>query len=247
MRKALLLCLLLHSILITSCEARKKGTRYEDKPPGWRPDRPKEAGIEIVERMLRTLGPSIVSGRFFHRYQQMNKDMNAANDELRPVSLMAEGMSAKVDPKMEASLKAVADGFRWQQSQVEMLDAAVRGLADPKAEVSAWPSAAVDWYLLESGVVDDEELPKLSQTQRVSVASDLAKLHRIFAWAFNSMPDDEEAQQITRMVDKEQGYPPPSQPPPAPPAPPQQAKAKGRHGKDASRRKRHKRRRKDEL
>ena len=248
MWKGLLLCLLLHSIPITSCEgARSKATRYKDKPPGWRPDRPKETGIEIVERMLRTLGPSIVSGKFFHQYQQTSTDLHAANDELRPASLMAEGMSAKVDAKMEASLKAAADGFRWQLSQVDILHAAVRGLRDPNAAVSAWPPATVDWYLRTSGVVDEEELKELSQTKRVAVATDLAKLHRIFAWTFNSMPDDNEAQQITQQVNKEQGYPPPSQPPPAPPGPPQQAKAKlGHHGKATSQ-SRHKRRRKDEL
>ena len=106
--RTLLLSLLLYSIP-TCCAAAKKKTRHKDKPPGWRPDRPKETGIEIVEKMLRTLGPSIVSGAFFSEYQRTVLDMQAANEKyLRPASLLPGGMHATVDAKMEASMKAAA-------------------------------------------------------------------------------------------------------------------------------------------
>ena len=247
--RIVLLLLLLHFCVVP---AAAKKTRRDGKPPGWRPDQPTETGIAIVERMLRKLGSEVVSGKFFYDYQKSMKDMHAANeDTLRPASLLPEGMATQLDDQDKASLKGAQAGFEWQAAQVEILETFERSLEVARAEdlrakdLQYWPLTVISKYLLVSGVIDDEELPKLSSEKRLSVAKDLAKLHRIFRWTFENMPDDEEAKQITQKINAEQGLPPPSPPPPPPPgqpAEPPRTRSRPRRGKKA-----HKRRRKDEL
>ena len=67
MRRASLLTLL----LAASCAAKSK-TQYEDKPPGWRPDKPTETAIEIVDRLLRKLKRygDYPSGPWFYLFQE---------------------------------------------------------------------------------------------------------------------------------------------------------------------------------
>ena len=60
----------------------------------------------------------------------------------------------------------------------------------------------------------------MPKDKRVALAKDLAKLHRIFMWTFDNMPDDDEAVQISDTMNEEKGYPPPSQRPPPPPTGP---------------------------
>ena len=70
-------------------------------------------------------------------------------------------------------------------------------------------------------VTSRKQVRKLSSATRLALAQDLAKLHHIFRWTFDSMPDDEEAAEISRSENARRGFPPPSPPPPPPALSPQ--------------------------
>ena len=197
---ALLLPLLLPVV------AAQKRTRHKD-------DRPSEAGFDIVARMQQKLGKSDMPvdhlaqdrGNFFYEYQTAEADMHAANEaHLTPAAEID-------DEEIRAAEEAARAGVEWQQAQVKVLRTCEEECVRERArllssktcgDVQSWKPEVVAKYLLDSGVVDEDELPKLSAAKQVSVAKDLAKLHRLFEWAFESTPD-EEARQISRKVNQE--------------------------------------------
>lgn len=254
----MLLSLLL--LLHLSATATQTTTRQSGRPPGWRTDQPNEEGGTIVERMLRKLGSKAAPGRFFSEYQKAFTAMHTANERhLRPATLLPEGMSTDIDDEMQSSLKAVEDAFKWQSAQVDILETFEKTLQQSKTagakadDVQTWPLELVSKFLLVGGVVAEAELAMLSSQKRVSVARDLAKVHNVFRWTFANMPDEEEAQAITRKINAEQGLPPPSQPPPPPPgAPPRHHVASGESSAGAGapgarKRRARRKRKKDEL
>lgn len=202
-------------------------TRHEGKPPGWRPDQPSESGGDVVARMARECqGYGILPhdrradpGPFFDEYHASMKAMQDGAEQLRAVSLLPEGTNTKsIDGEMRKALEANIKSLEWQHRQMEYLEGFES--SQSSSDVSAWTAKARKTYLVMAGVVSNSEVSKLSEDRQLALAQDLAKLHRVFKWSFNNMPDDEEAHEITMQKNnKEEGYPPPSPPPAKPNGP----------------------------
>ena len=204
------------TLVISTCICVAKPTRYKDKPPGWRPDQPSEGGGDVVDRMMRKIERyGVMPGTFFSEFEKAMTDLASNNELLRPVTLLPDGMSAPIDSEMRSSLKAAQASLEWQQRQMDYYEGfeASQGSKDP----ADWNHAALMTYLVACRVLENSELVKLTNARRVSLAKDLARLHRILIWTLDSMPDDEEAEEITRKKNKDLGYPPPSPRPPPPP------------------------------
>jgi hypothetical protein len=243
-----------HSLVVVAlllqpgCVGRKR-TRHEDKPPGWRPDLPKETASQIVERMLRRLRQAGEEpGRFFGAYDQSWRAMSEAQEAMRPATLKSPNEHVEVDDELQQKLAAAESAFAWQHAQVAHL----QGVSKDD-DVANWPESELDRLLMATGVVKDEgSLARLAaRVQRTALAADIASVLRIFEYTFASMPDDEEAAQITLRDNAKSGYPPPSPPPPPPPSPPPPSTHASAHAStaEASKPKPKKRRRRthDEL
>ena len=188
-------------------------TRHPGKPPGWRHDRPEEDGGSLVQRMLRRVKrwPSARPGSFFDTYFQSMAALQKSQEDLRPATLKSPETPTQIDDTLKASLLAATEGLQWQQKLVDILE------ASPKTDISAWHSKDVTALLVACGIVDEQSLLReVGFEKRVAMARDLVALIRIFEWTFESMPDDEEAMDITRENNLAQGYPPPSPTPMAP-------------------------------
>ena len=212
MRRASLLTLL----LAASCAAKSK-TQYEDKPPGWRPDKPTETAIEIVDRLLRKLKRygDYPSGPWFYLFQESYVSMEKALKYLQPATLKSEGDRTEIDDEGRAIMVANEKALRWQAEQVDLLSGVSRD-----DDVAHWPIAECDRLIRKGKLLHEPYFDKLSAKQRRSLAKDFAAVLRVFEYTFASMPDDEEAAEISHQNNLRDGYPPPSQPPPVPGSPP---------------------------
>ena len=212
-------------IAVASSNASAKKTRHDGKPPGWRPDLPKENAGEIVSRMLRRLQRHRVKpGKFFKAYEASLHAMSDAQAALRPATLKSASDTTVVDDEMRAKLKASEVAFQWQAAQVDLLE----GVAQDD-EVTHWPTEDVERFLVRAKVVDSAaDLSPLPSASVVKLAEDLAGVLRVFQYTFANMPDDEEAKEISMADNLRDGFPPPSQAPLMPPAPaPQREKKPG--------------------
>lgn len=217
MTRTIVMCLCV--ALLGSCA----NTRWPGKPPGWRPDQPKEGGGDVVDRIARRLERykktyGVVAGSFLDDFERHMRAQQQVNDDLRPATLMPEGMTVKLSEPLRASMRAEIRALEWQQKQMDALEKLE--LSQAQSDVARWAPAAIDTYLVDCSVVDEVQLRKLPRDKRVSLAKDLATLHRIFMWTFDNMPDDEEAKEISARMNADAGYPPPSPLPPPPPPPP---------------------------
>jgi hypothetical protein len=205
-------------LVIGSSTAPKSTTRQDGKPPGWRPDQPAENGGEIVERMLRRIGRlGLQPGLFFDEYRTAISDMVAMQEDLRPATLKAANDHTTMTESLRATLERGEKALEWQLAQVERLEASAWARS---RKVSDWTAKEMASLLSACNVVDQQDefiLPRLSEAKRQAMTTDLVALLYNFWWTHESMPDDEEAKEITAQTNKDLGYPPPSQPPPMPP------------------------------
>ena len=208
--------ILLVGTLLCSCLSK---TQHDGKAPGWRPDRPDEDGIVIVQRMQRKLQrQGIPQGEFFTQYKQWMTGLAKALDSLTPATLMPAEMHAELDDETLDHMQAATTALKWQQQQVECWrrhNESMSRATGPKGRTKA-----VDAHLVESGVLDARHLRRMPEAKRGSVSKDLEKLQHIFLWTEENMPDEDEAVAISHALNAAEGYPPPSQRPPAPPPPP---------------------------
>ena len=157
----------------------------------------------------------VEKGAFFKEFKWMVKTQSDADDDLRKYSLMPENMNVEIDDQLRERMRQTKLTLDWQFRQMNALEDLEMDQA--QSDPAKWDRSAVDVYLLRCGVVDEESLQKLPTKKRVLLSRDLAALHRVFKWTFENMPDDEEAKEISRQRNIEDGYPPPSPPPPPPP------------------------------
>ena len=101
----------------------------------------------------------------------------------------------------------------WQEKQMGFLQA-LEAMAGE--DTTSWGEAATYQYLLDASVATEADLSRLPEAKLLSLGKDLANLHRIFRWTFESMPDDAEAIEISKKNNFEAGHAPPSPPPLAP-------------------------------
>ena len=218
-------------LLVIGTSTAPKSTRHEGKPPGWRPDQPAESGGEIVERMLRRLGRlGLQPGVFFDEYRTAIIDIDVIvfmQEDLRLATLKAANDHTTMTESVRATLERGQKAIEWQRAQVERLKASTWARS---RKVSDWTAKEMVSLLSACNVFDQQDefiLPRLSEAKRRVMATDLVALLYTLWWTHQSMPDDEEAKEITAQTNKDLGYPPPSQPPPMPPraAPRQDKKA----------------------
>ena len=203
-------------LLVLGFSTAPKSTRNEGMPP-W--------GGKFVARLERHIGRlGLQPGVFFDEWRTALTDYGWYRITL--IDLEAENGRTT----MTESLRALSRGqkaIEWQRAQVERLKASAWARS---REESDWTAKEMVSLLSACNVVDQQDefiLPRLSEAKRRGMATDLVALLYTFWWTHESMPDDEEAKEITAQTNKDLGYPPPSQPPPMPPraAPRQDKKA----------------------
>ena len=209
-----------HSIILSavllSASCAAEGTQYEGKPPGWRPDKPRETTHHIVNRMLSKLKRfgNYKSGGWFYKYHTSQLAMEKSHEYLRPATLKSGGDTTRIDDEGKAILRAAEDALLWQSEQADLLSVA------PDDDIAQWPLEEVSQLLRTADLVDADEFDELTAKMLRSLARDFVAVLRVFEYTFANMPDDEEAVQISRADNRAAGFPPPSQAPPVPGAPP---------------------------
>jgi hypothetical protein len=164
----------------------------------------------------RLVGASVLPGAFFEEYRSAMREMMRTHELLQPATL--KSAATPIDDEMHAGLEGAEEALRWQGRMVDKMTRFT--LRHDGKDLPEWPGTELEAFLLECKVVDSaKQLRALKPSSAVATARDLVKLIRIFDWTFESMPDDQEAMEITQERNRREGYPPPSAYPPMPPAP----------------------------